>query len=142
MIALNKSIGGVPIVSRVLVSVTISRVHNMREEQTREKQIKHYTNHRFADQIFTLQQLLQQRFAFQRLTITVHLDIRAASEIVDRFPLWHWSLRNEVRENYLLLPKELYSQVPGLTVICSQPLPTLFISSGVRKKLSCISISL
>ncbi|CAH8639889.1 unnamed protein product [Schistosoma guineensis] len=76
------------IISKILPSIIIRRLTKTREQQTRENQAGFRPGRGCIDHIFTIRQILEQRHTYQRPTMVVFLDLKAAFDSVDREILW------------------------------------------------------
>ncbi|KER23874.1 hypothetical protein T265_08339 [Opisthorchis viverrini] len=65
------------------------------------------------DQIFTLRQMLKQRYTYKRSTILVFLDIQGAFDSVDRSVLLHTLAHRGMPRKFVNITDSLYSQISG-----------------------------
>ena len=129
----HRGISLIPVASKLLASIILRRLYTTREEHTREEQAGFRAGRGCIDQISTLRQLLEHRHTFQRPTIVVFLDIRAAFDSIDRSALWNCLLRNGVPEKYVTILRELYSHTSGRVRAYGQLSSPFAVSSGVRQ---------
>ncbi|WP_432422665.1 reverse transcriptase domain-containing protein [Streptococcus dysgalactiae] len=129
----HRGISLIPVVPKLLASTLLRRISKTREELTREEQAAFRAGRGCMDQIFTLRQLLEHRNAYQRPTIVVFLDIRAAFDSVDRSALWNCLSRNGVPAKYISILKALYQRTSGRVRAYGQLSPPFVVSSGVRQ---------
>ncbi|MBM6549315.1 reverse transcriptase family protein [Streptococcus dysgalactiae subsp. equisimilis] len=129
----HRGISLIPVAPKLLASVILRRLSKTREEHIREEQAGFRAGRGCVDEIFTLRQILEHRHSFQRPTIIVFLDIRAAFDSVDRSALWNCLLRNGVPEKYVSILKALYAHTSGRVRAYGQLSPSFAVSSGVRQ---------
>ena len=85
----HRGISLVSIASKLLTMIILRRLTGAREKQIRENQAGFRPGRGCIDHIFTLRQILEHRHSFNRSTIVVFLDLKAAFDSVDRGTLWH-----------------------------------------------------
>ncbi|KAH9590700.1 Zinc finger protein aebp2, variant 2 [Schistosoma haematobium] len=124
-----RGISLLPIASKLLASVILRRLFKTRERLTREEQAGFRSGRGCIDHIFTLRQMLEHRHTYQRPTIVVFLDIRAAFDSLDRTVLWDCLLKKGVPKKFINILKALYTNTSG-RVRAYNYLPPLFHSSG------------
>ncbi|KAH9582360.1 hypothetical protein MS3_00000357 [Schistosoma haematobium] len=122
-----------PIASKLLASVILRRLFKTRERLTREEQAGFRSGRGCIDHIFTLRQMLEHRHTFQRPTIVVFLDIRAAFDSLDRTVLWYCLLKKGVLEKLINILKTLYTNTSGRVRAYNHLSPLFHSSSRVRQ---------
>ncbi|KAK4468373.1 hypothetical protein MN116_000167 [Schistosoma mekongi] len=121
------------IVSKILATIIIRLLTNTREQQTRENQAGFRPGRGCIDHIFTLRQVLEHRHMYQRPTIVVFLDLKAAFDSVDREVLWQCLSLKGVPQKYINLIKALYSVTTGRVRAYGELSRETSSSSGVRQ---------
>ncbi|CAH8587907.1 unnamed protein product [Schistosoma margrebowiei] len=77
--------------------------------------------------------MLEHRHTYQRPTIVVFLDIRAAFDSLDRTVLWDCLLKKGVPEKFINILKALYKNTSGRVRAYNHLSPLFHSSSGVRQ---------
>ncbi|KAH9596701.1 F-actin-capping protein subunit alpha, variant 3 [Schistosoma haematobium] len=77
--------------------------------------------------------MLEHRHTYQRPTIVVFLDIRAAFDSLDRTVLWDCLLKKGVPEKFINILKALYTNTSGRVRAYNHLSPLFYSSSGVRQ---------
>ncbi|KAH9596282.1 Contactin-5 [Schistosoma haematobium] len=75
--------------------------------------------------------MLEHRHTFQRPTIVVFLDIRAAFDLLDRTVLWDCLLKKGVPEKFINILKAPYTNASGRVKACHHLSQLFYSSSGV-----------
>ncbi|RTG89940.1 uncharacterized protein DC041_0008593 [Schistosoma bovis] len=101
-----------------LASVILRRLFKTRERLTRKEQACFRSEHRHT---------------YQRPTIVVFLDIRAAFDSLDRTVLWDCLLKKGVPEKFINILKALYKNTSGRVRAYNHLSPLFHSSSGVRQ---------
>ncbi|CAH8510472.1 unnamed protein product [Dicrocoelium dendriticum] len=86
--------------------------------------------------MFTLRQTLQLRHVYEKPTIVVFLDIRPASDSVDRSVLWPCLLRNRIPESLFPYYVLVHSDLVELGLMASFRLPLLSLLESDKDSLS------
>lgn len=73
----RRSINLIPMASKLVTSFILCRLHNTRDQQTREEQVGFRAARVCIDQNSTGRHLLERRFTFQNPAILVFVDISA-----------------------------------------------------------------
>ncbi|CAH8674745.1 unnamed protein product [Schistosoma haematobium] len=128
-----RGISLLPIASKLLASVILCRLFKTRERLTREEQAGFRSGRGCIDHIFTLRQMLEHRHTYQRPTIVVFLDIRAAFDSLDRTVLWDCLLKKGVPEKFINILNALYTNTSGRVRAYNHLSPLFHSSSGVRQ---------
>ncbi|CAH8534076.1 unnamed protein product [Schistosoma haematobium] len=110
------------------IVVTIFKKGSRREEQAEFR-----SGRGCIDHIFTLRQMLEHRHTYQRPTILVSLDIRAAFDSLDRTVLWDCLLEKGVSGKFISIIKTLYTNTSGRLRAYNHLSPLFHPSSGVRQ---------
>ncbi|KAH9590388.1 hypothetical protein MS3_00003092 [Schistosoma haematobium] len=84
----HRGISLINIASKILASIIIGRLTKTRELQTRENQAGFRSDRDCIGHISIIRQVLEYRHAYQRPTMIVFLDLKAAFDSVDREVLW------------------------------------------------------
>ncbi|KAH9585462.1 hypothetical protein MS3_00006704 [Schistosoma haematobium] len=121
------------IASKLLVSVILRRLFKTGERLTREEQVGFRSGRGCIDHIFTLRQMLEHRHTYQRPTIVVFLDIRAAFDSLDRTVLWDCLLKKGVPEEFINILKALYTNTSGRVRAYNHLSPLFHSGSGARQ---------
>lgn len=82
----HRGISLIQIASKLLDSVILRRLYNVRAGQASKEQARFRTGRKCVDQIVTLRQVLEHHSTFQRTTIIV-IYIRADFDFVNKFAL-------------------------------------------------------
>ncbi|KAH9587822.1 ATP-binding cassette sub- A member 3 [Schistosoma haematobium] len=122
-----------PIASKLLASVILHRLLKTRKRLTREEQAGFRSGRGCIDHNFTLRQMLEHLHTYQRPTIVVFLDIRAAFDSLDRTVLWDCLLKKGVHEKFINILKALYTNTLGRMRAYNHLSPLFHSSSGVRQ---------
>ncbi|CAH8656857.1 unnamed protein product [Schistosoma curassoni] len=77
--------------------------------------------------------MLEHRHSYQRPTIVVFLDIRAAFDSLDRTVLWDRLLKMSVPENFINILNALYTNTSGRVRAYNHLSPLFHSSNGVRQ---------
>jgi hypothetical protein len=129
----HRGISLVAVASKVLSGLILRRLTEYRERQIRENQAGFRPGRGCIDHIFTLRQILEHRHSFQRPTIVVFLDLKAAFDSVDRQVLWQCLSIKGVPSKILSLLKTLYTNSRGRVKVYGKLSPEFTTTSGVRQ---------
>jgi hypothetical protein len=105
----HRGISLVNVASKLLAGIILRRLSDARERYTRENQAGFRPGRGCIDHIFTLRQILEHRHTFNRPTIALFLDLKAAFDSVDRSSLWHCLSLKGVPPNFISIIQSLYS---------------------------------
>ncbi|CAH8558818.1 unnamed protein product, partial [Dicrocoelium dendriticum] len=84
-----------------------------REDVSRDEQAGFHPDRGWMDNTFTLRKLLELRHVHRRPLIVVFLDFQVVFDSVDSSALWNCLLGKGLPDNFVTIPKYLYSNKSG-----------------------------
>ena len=119
----------IPIITKLFTSILLRHLNPSREQTIREQQGGFRPGRGCVDQIFTLRQYMEHRHTYNRATIYVFIDLKAAFDSVDRLELLNLLLTQGVPAKYVNILESMYAHTSGKARAYGQ----LNTTSGVRQ---------
>ena len=110
-----------------------NRIAPAYEKYARENQAGFRPGRGCRDQIFTLRQILEQRYQFKRNTILTFIDFKAAFDSIDRRHLWDICEALGMPVNTLQMLKAMYDESYSCVRAYNQLSEPFAITTGVRQ---------
>ena len=129
----HRGISLTPVVTRLLASIILHRLLEVRESSTREQQAGFRPGRGCIDHIFTLRQVLEQRHMYKQPTISIFLDFKGAFDSVDRKVLFNVLVQHGVPMKFVNIIRSMYSQTSGRVRAYGELSKTFPTMSGVRQ---------
>lgn len=97
------------IVGKVFMKIIQSRLQKHWEQSSREEQASFRPGRRCTNQVFSLQQLMEERICCRRQTVLVFIDFKSAFDCIDWPALWKALEAEHIPGKIILLLKEAYN---------------------------------
>ena len=95
---------------KVYTAIIHDRIKALYERNCRENQAGFRVGRGCAEQIFVARQVVERRFAYNRHTVLVFVDFKAAFDSVHRMSLWKVLQSNGIPPKLINLVKSLYDE--------------------------------
>ena len=120
-------------VAKALAVLLLRRFQRVRELRTRPSQYGFRPGRGYAGQIFNLRRTLEQRWAYQQLTVLCFVEFVGAFDLVDRGSLWRIMRADGMPEKLLRLIKGYYLSTRARVRAYGEESETFEVRTGVRQ---------